>query len=474
EKGVDLVEVGFPASLLRAGLQLVDTPGVGSVYEHNTEAARRYLDKLDGAILVLSADPPISHSEVQFAQEVAGRAARLFVVLNKVDRLSAAEREEAMSFTRSVLDEFDWARRVEIVPLSARQALQAQVANSPELLEASGLRELRERLARFVEHEMAGSLARSLARRALAAAESLQLAAQLQLRSLHLSAEQIEERLAEFARRRAQIMQQLQDHRDLARAAVGRLVHQRLRTDYEQVRQEGLRRLADEYQQWVEQSAPAQVSQLLDAVNAYVADTLRAEINRWRREEEEALSGELGRLLGRFGQQAEQALADINAAARDVFELPERKLETVPVLPAQSHFRWKERDWEIRMGLGGKWYWSLLPPPLLRRAILAEGAHRLREHYDLACGRLRHDLENRVNAAAREYMQSVVQALELALTDLDRVLDALAEHRRRFTGELEDEGRELERQVAFLDEQVRALAELVQPTADGAEGRLQR
>jgi hypothetical protein len=33
-KGVARVEVLLPASLLKDGVQLVDTPGVGSVYKH--------------------------------------------------------------------------------------------------------------------------------------------------------------------------------------------------------------------------------------------------------------------------------------------------------------------------------------------------------------------------------------------------------------------------------------------------------
>lgn len=49
--------------LLEPGVVLVDTPGIGSVHGHNTEAARAALADADGAVLVLSADAPLSQQE---------------------------------------------------------------------------------------------------------------------------------------------------------------------------------------------------------------------------------------------------------------------------------------------------------------------------------------------------------------------------------------------------------------------------
>src|SRR6266704_577380 len=61
--GVQRVVVRLHAPLLDEGVRLVDTPGVGSVLEHNTRATDAYLPSLDAAILVTSADPPISKGE---------------------------------------------------------------------------------------------------------------------------------------------------------------------------------------------------------------------------------------------------------------------------------------------------------------------------------------------------------------------------------------------------------------------------
>ena len=56
--GVASAVVSYPSEDLRDGVFLVDTPGVGSVYQRNTEAARAFLSEFDAAVFLTSADLP--------------------------------------------------------------------------------------------------------------------------------------------------------------------------------------------------------------------------------------------------------------------------------------------------------------------------------------------------------------------------------------------------------------------------------
>ncbi len=79
-RGVARVVARLHTPLLDEGVRLVDTPGVGSVHEHNTLATDAYLPSLDAAVLVVSADPPISKAERAFLERVTcgpGGRARL-------------------------------------------------------------------------------------------------------------------------------------------------------------------------------------------------------------------------------------------------------------------------------------------------------------------------------------------------------------------------------------------------------------
>ncbi len=104
-KGVSGVEVFVPSPVLLRGLCLVDTPGVGSVSALNTAATRAFLPRMDAALVVLGADPPISGEEADLIVEIARRVADVALVLNKADRLGAAERAEAVRFTARVVSE---------------------------------------------------------------------------------------------------------------------------------------------------------------------------------------------------------------------------------------------------------------------------------------------------------------------------------------------------------------------------------
>jgi GTP-binding protein EngB required for normal cell division len=142
--------------LLDAGVRLVDTPGVGSVHDHNTAATDAYLPNLDAAVLVTSADPPISRAERAFLERVLVHAVRLFVVLNKADYLTVDELDRTVSFTERVVREVlpDWPGPV--YPLSAR----------PGVGDPDGLRRFGADLTRFLREERAAVVTDSTRRSA--------------------------------------------------------------------------------------------------------------------------------------------------------------------------------------------------------------------------------------------------------------------------------------------------------------------
>jgi polyhydroxyalkanoate synthesis regulator phasin len=104
EKGVLAAEVFLPHPLLSSGLCLVDTPGLGSVFEGNAATTRSFVPHIDAALVVLGADPPISGEELALVEEVARSVRRFLFVLNKADRLSEEERREARLFASQILE----------------------------------------------------------------------------------------------------------------------------------------------------------------------------------------------------------------------------------------------------------------------------------------------------------------------------------------------------------------------------------
>ena len=121
-RNLSSVTVLVDVPVLARGIELVDTPGIGSVYAHNTTTAETALETMDAAVFVLTADPPVSASERELMARVAARSVRMFVVLNKADYLAPGELAEAVEFTGQVAGEAT-GEPVRVYPLSARAAL---------------------------------------------------------------------------------------------------------------------------------------------------------------------------------------------------------------------------------------------------------------------------------------------------------------------------------------------------------------
>ncbi len=135
-KHVRVVEVEAPSDLLSSGMCLVDTPGLGSVFQQNTETTRAFLPHIDAALLVLGADPPISGEEAAIAEEIAREAPHLLFVLNKADRLSDRDVEEAAAFARRALQQ-RLGRDVQLFTLSALERCEGTVTRDWPELEAA-------------------------------------------------------------------------------------------------------------------------------------------------------------------------------------------------------------------------------------------------------------------------------------------------------------------------------------------------
>ena len=139
--GVSHVEVTHPAAILDNGVVLIDTPGIGSTFRHNTEATLNFLPQCDAALFLVSADPPITEVEVAFLKQARKKISHLFFILNKVDYLSPEDRRVAVGFLRAVLiEQAGIEAKVPILCISARQGLAARLADDSHGWRQSGWR----------------------------------------------------------------------------------------------------------------------------------------------------------------------------------------------------------------------------------------------------------------------------------------------------------------------------------------------
>jgi small GTP-binding protein len=212
--GVRHVEIAVNSVALSNDIILVDTPGVGSTFRHNTRTAEAVLNDCDVGIFVVSADPPITEVELDYLDKVKRIIPKIFFVLNKVDLLDDAERSIAKAFLAKVLGEKpDLARPHRIFNVSAKQALAAKQIGDFSALAASGVVELERTLADDLANEKrAIVLATSRSRSTLLVGELL-YHCELEHKSLLLPEQELRRKLFEFERSVARLES---DRRDLS------------------------------------------------------------------------------------------------------------------------------------------------------------------------------------------------------------------------------------------------------------------
>jgi hypothetical protein len=197
--GILQVEISHPAAILKHGVVLIDTPGIGSTFTHNTEATLSFLPQCDAALFVVSADPPLTEVEAEFLQSVRSRVSRLFFIFNKVDYLNDEEKSACLEFLGKVLREkLGLTDDLPVFCVSARRGLNGKLLDDPTLWTQSGLEEVENHLISFLVSEKTSALRKALGKKAHDVLEDVAMRLRLAIRSLQIPLDDLEKRLQIF------------------------------------------------------------------------------------------------------------------------------------------------------------------------------------------------------------------------------------------------------------------------------------
>jgi hypothetical protein len=339
--GILQVEIFHPAPILQHGVVLIDTPGIGSTFTHNTEATLNFLPQCDAALFVVSADPPLTEVEAEFLKAVHSRVSRLFYIFNKVDYLNEREKEAALAFLRKVL-----AEKVQVTDdhpifsVSSRRGLESKLLGDAALWAQSGLNQVEDHLICFLVSEKANALREALGRKVRDILEVLVMRLRLGIRSLQMPLDDLEKRLQVFEKELTNAERQRIAAQDL-------LAGDRKRTLESLERQaEGLRQQsADHLESVVEASFVAMKDGEVN--EATVMDALAEEVTSFFQSSAEEVSQRFGRHVSetlRPHQERADALIElIRRAAAELFEIPYHAPESSEAFEMKRRPYWVQR-----------------------------------------------------------------------------------------------------------------------------------
>jgi GTP-binding protein EngB required for normal cell division len=123
-KRVSLLQIYLPELENLPDLQLVDTPGLDSLLQHNTEAATAWSPNVDLAVVATSVDPPLSKQDIELIERLMRFTPKICVLLTKVDQLEDRERDEVLEYVSSEL-RCRFESQVRVFPYSIRAGFEA-------------------------------------------------------------------------------------------------------------------------------------------------------------------------------------------------------------------------------------------------------------------------------------------------------------------------------------------------------------
>jgi ribosome biogenesis GTPase A len=416
--GVELARVELDHELLLgAGLELVDTPGIGSIHSHNTAVAREFLPRVDAAICVLDAGQPLSEAEREWLREVADRVPRQLIVINKIDHLDPGDRDVAVQFIGSALRDLLGDADNELFAVSARRR--------------EGLSGLVQRLRRLAVEERETLLLSSVSRLARNVAADTAQAARFETRATELPLEQLDLRAALFEQRIVDLTAATVEAGDLLDRGIERALERsvneplKLYARREEVRlREELRKRADE----LGSRSPRELS---SALEAWIDVTIRAEFERLVPMFETAIGGELSDLERNYATRIERILEQVQQTAEDVFGTRASDVLPDTGLRAPSAFSFKLRDPEHGLDMIVGFGRAITPGALGRRLVMREAEQRLVDMADRHAGRLRSELVGRVADAVREYRRDLSAAVDEAIEAIRAAIERAGVDRRR-------------------------------------------
>jgi GTPase SAR1 family protein len=452
QKNVRYVEIHYPADLLRDGLVLVDTPGIGSLSLHNTETTQDFIPKVDAAILVLSPDPPITQIESEFLDEILQHVDRLFVVLNKTDLLTDSDLRETVAYTQSILREKLKHRETEVYPLSALRALQGKTTGQTQLLKRSNIESFDEALQSFLEHEKLSALLQRTAQRAHDLISRARFGTELELQALQTPLLELEAKIREFDLQVNTLLLE-REHFDYLLQAEVKSLEQWIDKGLEHFAGHEINVLKEILPTWGSVEPWHSFDQFVEALELQLAERLISDLEDWRRQHEEQMIRRYESIIDRYAQKTNEVIRQIVQLSANLFDTKIQPFSNFEPFKWQKRFYYRVEDESVFLELDLlKIVSPLLPKRLLRRLLLNRVGESIEPKVEQNCGGLRYEYSYSLEEAHRGFQYDLSEKLDTIISEIRVILQHALQRRASGEKAIEAKKEELAARFHKMDE----------------------
>ncbi|WAM36700.1 dynamin family protein [Caldicellulosiruptor acetigenus] len=436
QKGVDTIEIGYPFDFLNKDVVIVDTPGIGSIYQHNTDVTYEFVDKADAVIFVLSVDPPITEVEKRFLLKIAESVDKIFFVINKCDLISRNELEEIASFTKSVIMDITKKENINIFPFSAKMALEGKVLNSREVIRKSGIEIFEEELKRFLreEKEKVQVLSNLKSLDSFLEVCKTFLESDMKLRVMPLK--QLEENIKQFDEFLDKINRNKIEIYKLFRVEMNDILTS-FDEQMEKIKKELIMNITKKIKDYYPSVARFKRLKQKEYLERYLEEAIVQEFEFQKRGLEKYVEGQFAILLSRYCEKINELIKSIKDTAKELFSIEIGYYEGLQRFVVQSKFTYKIGYEVGALEIDPVYFTYLLPKKLAQKIILKRVLDRVEIDVDRNIGRIRYDLLRRMEESFETFKTDMEDKISQVCSLISELLRSTREDFNKNKSELE-------------------------------------
>jgi hypothetical protein len=449
QKNVAEVSIRYPSPYLREGVRLIDTPGVGSVYQHNTDVAYEYLPRCDAAVFLISVDQPLSRAELDFLKDVKQYSDRIFFIQNKADYLSAGEIRESLAFTERVLRDEVGYNAVEVYPLSAKLGLEEKMNGSKAASIPSGLPVFEERLHRFLVEEKGKILIHSVSRNLLKVLSEAILRTELEQKSLTTPLDEIQKKLDTFMEKQKEIEADKNDFEILLEGETKRIIETSLDPDLEETKKELAETLDPAFEAFCDQNRGLSPRKFKKALEEFIVHGVREYYTVFRKNEDTKISMAFEKGCDRFLNRINELIGSLLRYASDLFSVSFEVFDAESLWTLKSSFYFVFKDEPIMVEILGDALTSLMPRFVSHPVIVRSMRRYLAAMIEQQSGRIRWDFVERLQKSKLEVrwvlfgriddaIQGIKDAVERGMAQKEKGQEDVTRRAAEIRSELEE------------------------------------
>ena len=443
-KSIARVIVEYPSPWLADGVRLVDTPGIGSVYEHNTDETRKYLPQADAVLFIASVDQPVSRAELDFLRDIRRYAGKTFCLLNKLDYLRPEELQESLAFAVRAIREA-LGEDVPIYAVSAHLALEGRQHQDPEAVARSGFPEFEQALRRFMNREKTTTWLHSMARSLERLLAQTRFTLDLESKVLIEPIERIEAQLAAFEEEKVKAERARADYRVLLEADAKALLKEKIEPTLDAFKHDETNRVCAEIERWAQELRPLATWKLQATLEERMIGSIRSAYDAWLTQEDRELSETFRQICARFWTNLQKSVDELMRRSSELFAVNFESVDAQSHWSLESGFYYKFWHEPTSLKILSNAAMLALPRRLAAPLIVRQTKTNATELIEIQAGRIRHDLEERLKGSVHDAQRHMIRQIEATVAALESAIDGglsaryrSSEHAAKRSAEIQD------------------------------------